>query len=192
MPQNEGNAMMSERETRLHQIRNQLIAEGSVRAFLLALFWCFLCLVPDTASAALRLRSAGLLFLFVLVPGLIYQWRRYRAARRTAADMWAFGTHDMGEISRALAAYMAVRTDIKDGTPYIDVMQNQIRGSLSESEREVLEVIDQVSQLNEMACEQKERIHQSIQSGKELTESTRSRVVNNKHIIVAVEARFEE
>lgn len=116
--------MMSERETRLHQIRNQLIAEGSVRALLLALFWCFLCFVPDTASAALRLRSASLLFLFVLVPGLIYQWRRYRVARRTAADMWAFGTHDMKEISRAFAAYMTVRTDIKDATPYIVVMHD--------------------------------------------------------------------
>ena len=182
---------MNERETRLRRIRFQIISEGGVRFVLLAFFWYLLCFAQEPASAALRLRSAWLLFLFVLVPGLIYKWWNDRVVRRIVADMWAFGKDDMENTSHALAAYMAVRTDIKDATPYIDLMHDQIRGSLSESEREVLEVIDQVSQLNEMACEQKSRIHQSIQSGKELTENTRSRVENNKHIIVAVEARFE-
>lgn len=184
--------IMNERETRLRRIRNQMITEGGFRFVLLAFFWYLLCSAQEPASAALWLRSAWLLFLFVLVPGIIYKWWHYRVARRTAADMWAFGNLSFEDVSRALASYMAVRTDIKDATPYIDVMHDQIRGSLSESEREVLEVIDQVSQLNEMACEQKQRIHQSIQSGKELTESTLSRVESNKHIIVAVEARFEE
>jgi methyl-accepting chemotaxis protein len=184
--------MSSERETRLRQYRNKLIREITVQSLLLTLFWCFLCFVPNTASSALQMRSAWLLFLFVLVPCLIYKWRHYRMARRAMADMWAFGNDDMENASRALAAYMAIRTDIKDAKPYIDVMHDQIRGSLADSEREVLEVIGQVGQLNEMSCEQKQRIHQSIQSGKELTEKTQSRVENNINIIVAVEAQFEE
>ncbi|MFZ1083458.1 MAG: methyl-accepting chemotaxis protein [Terracidiphilus sp.] len=184
--------MTSKRETYLRQTRNGLIAEAWVQFILFALFWCVLCFMPDTASAAMQLRSAYLLILFGLLPGLIILWRRFRAARRTAADMWAFGTLDTEEVSRALAAYMAVKADMKDATPYIEVMHEQISGSLSESEREVLEVINQVSQLNEMDCEQKMRIHQSIQSGKKMTENTQIRVENNKQFIVAVEARFEE
>ena len=65
----------------------------------------------------------------------------------SVSDMWAFGQHNFEEVSRTLAAYMAVRTDIKTAAPYIDVMHGQIGGSLAESEHEVVEAIGQLDRL---------------------------------------------
>jgi methyl-accepting chemotaxis protein len=182
---------LNEREKRLRLIRNQIVLEGAVRFALLALLWYSLCFVREPASAAFRLRCAGLLLLFVLIPGLTYKWRRIGAARDIVADMWAFGQHSVEDVSRQLAAFMAVRTDIKDASPYIDVMHGQIGGSLAESEREVLQVIEQMDQLITRAHEQKKRIYESIQSGKDLTEGTRSRVESSKQTIAAVESQLD-
>jgi methyl-accepting chemotaxis protein len=182
---------LNERDTRLRLIRNQILLEGAVRFALLALLWYLLCFVLQPSSEAFGLRCAGLLFLFVMIPELIYKWRRLDGARSMVADMWAFGQHSLEDASRQLAAYMAVKTDFKDASPYIDVMHGQIGGSLAESEREVLQVIEQMDQLITRSHEQKKRIYESLESGKGLTESTRLRAENSKQIIASVETQFD-
>ena len=182
---------MNERDARLRLIRNQILLEGAVRFALLALLWYLLCFVLEPSSDAFILRSAGLLFVFVMIPELIYKWRRFLSARAMVADMWAFGQHSLEDASRQLAAYMAVKSDIKDASPYIDVMHGQIGGSLAESERAVLQVIEQMDQLITRAHEQRKRIYESLESGKSLTENTRSRAENSKQIITAVETQFD-
>ena len=71
-------------------------------------------------------------------------------------------------------------------------MHEQIGDSLAESEREVLEVIEQINLLNAKANQQRNRISQSVKSGKELTESTHLRAENNKQIIGAIEMQLQE
>ena len=81
--------------------------------------------------------------------------------------------------------------ELKDSRPYIEVMREQIGDSLAESEREVMEVIEQIGLLNKKAIRQREHIAQSIQSGKALTESTHERAENNKQIMAAIAMQME-
>jgi methyl-accepting chemotaxis protein len=70
-------------------------------------------------------------------------------------------------------------------------MHDQIGDSLAESEREVVQVIEQIGILNAKASQQRIHIAQSIKSGRELTESTRDRVENNKQIIAAIDMQLQ-
>jgi methyl-accepting chemotaxis protein len=71
-------------------------------------------------------------------------------------------------------------------------MHEQVGDSLTESEAEIVKVIDHISFLNERSNQQRARIAQSIQSGKALTESTQQRAENNKQIVAALETQVEE
>jgi methyl-accepting chemotaxis protein len=70
-------------------------------------------------------------------------------------------------------------------------MHNQIGDSLAESEREVVQVIEQIGILNDKANQEREHIARSIKSGRDLTESTRKRVENNKQIITAIDMQIQ-
>ncbi len=137
-------------------------------------------------------RVAGLFLLFNLVPLIIVERVNWNQARHAVSDMGAFGELDFAEISRELATHKATATDIKDAKPFIDVMHEQIGDSLAESEREVLQAIEQISSLNERSNRQRERIAQSIQSGKALTESTHQRAESNKQIVASLETQLEQ
>ena len=71
-------------------------------------------------------------------------------------------------------------------------MHGQIGDSLAESEREVMQAIEQMSLLNEQASEKRAKIGESIQSGKALTESTHRRVEASREIIAALEMQLKE
>jgi len=107
--------------------------------------------------------------------------------------MWAFGHLQFGDISRILQQRDTILAEVNESRPYIDVMHDQIGDSLSESEREVTQAIEQISLLHSSASRQRERIGQSIKSGKDLNESTHVRVENNKQIIfeIAQQLRVE-
>ena len=182
---------MNDCDARLHKIRNRIVGQTAIGFVCNVLLFVALRqtqglkLVPDLV------RIAGLMAILNILPFLIVQRANWRQARISVSDMWAFGEHNFEEISRTLAAYMAVRTDIKTAAPYIDVMHEQIGGSLAESEHEVVEAIGQLDRLITGAGEQRQHIHDSIQSGKDLTESTRSRVESNRQIFTAIQAQFE-
>ena len=103
-------------------------------------------------------------------------------------------TENLGgcELAQALAQRAAMRHELADSRLYIDVMHGQIGESLSESERNVVAVIEQISQMINHSTEQRERIARSVKSGQDLKESTRARVESNREIIAAIEARFQE
>ena len=184
-------ATMMDRKVSLRRIRNRLLLEGTVRSVFLVLLWFFLsyALRPDLPHYQLSI--AGLLSIFVLIPGLIYKRTDLNEARRTMADMWAFGQLKYKDISQMLASRGALQHEIKDSKPYIDVMHDQIGDSLTESEREVLQVIDQIDLLISKTNQQRDHIAQSIKSGRELTENTHRRVANNREIIAAIEMQLE-
>jgi methyl-accepting chemotaxis protein len=187
-----GASIAAQSNSRLEPIRKRLLVQIAFGVVCNLLLWLCLCfgLGPDFASR--RLQVTGLFFLLILLPGTIFMRMNWTGARRAVSEMWAFGTLNFEDISRQLVACKMAQAEVKDAEPYINVMREQIADSLTESEREVLQAIEQIGLLVERSSLQKERIAQSIQSGKALTESTHLRAENNKQIVAAIEMQMDE
>ena len=134
---------------------------------------------------------AGLLLLFMTGPFLIFKWLNWIYALRGIAELGHAGTMSKVELAAMATRRTAMRDELRESTPYVDVMHNQIGDSLAESEREVIQVIEQIGILNAKASQQRTHIAQSIKSGKDLTESTHRRVENNKQIIAAIDMQLQ-
>jgi methyl-accepting chemotaxis protein len=176
---------------RLGRIRRRMLLETVTRFVLLALFWFLLCRLPGQSLSAYRFRGGVLLVLLVLLPGLAYRWKNYAEARAAVADMWAFGEMKFSDLSRMLEMRKVLEGEAHDCGLYTDVLRGQIADSLAESEREVVEAIEQMSRLIERSNLQKEHIAHSIASGKSLAESTRAQVSTNKELIAAIQVQLE-
>jgi methyl-accepting chemotaxis protein len=138
-------------------------------------------------------RQTGLLLIaLVVLPLWIGKWLNWVQARRGVAELCLAGTMSKTELAVMAIQRTAMRDELKASQPYIDVMHDQIGDSLAESEREVMEVIEQICLLNAKASQQRKHIALSIQSGRDLTESTRMKVENNHQIIAAIEMQLEE
>jgi methyl-accepting chemotaxis protein len=190
--ENEKDESGLDRERRLRKIRNRLVREISIRSTLLVLFWLFLSRSLGRDLDPHLLRIAGLLFLFLIVPGAAYKLMHYAEARRAVADMWSFGRLSFSDLSRMLDASKVVQADMQDSGVYIDVMHGQIGDSMAESEREVVQVIEQIGLLNSQAAEKREHIRRSIASGKALENSTNERVEANRVIITELGTQLED
>ncbi|MGA3080692.1 MAG: methyl-accepting chemotaxis protein [Terracidiphilus sp.] len=177
--------------SRLSKARNRLLAQTVVRLILNFLFFFSLALILGPVFIPYRSQAAAMLLLFVIVPLLIGQWYEWGQARKGIAELGLVGTLSKAELAQMAERRTAMRDELKDSQPYIDVMHHQIGDSLAQSEREVVEVIEQIGILNAKANQQREHIAQSIRSGKELTESTYLRVESNKQIIAAIDMQFD-
>jgi len=155
------------------------------------LFLAFLFYVEGQTFIANWVRIVPGLAVLIFLPLLLVEVWNLRMARRSVSDMWAFGQLNFDEVSRELATRKAIEADIKDSKPYIDVMHHQIGDSLTESEREVVVVIEQIDSLNAKSVQQREHIAQSVRSAGELTQNTQVRLENNQGIIAAIEMQLE-
>ena len=183
---------MIDNDIRFRRIQRRLLRQTAIGLFCAFLLWVVLSFMLGDALVPYRLRFGVLIICIAIVPLLFVELHNYVQARRAVADMWAFGELNFAQVSHLLATRDSVEADIKDSKPYIDVMREQIGDSLAESEHEVVQVIEQIGILNAKASQQRERIAQSIRSGKELTERTNTRVENNKQIIAALDMQLEE
>ncbi len=183
---------MHGRASRLGRARMRVLAQVAISLLCNALLWVTFCRMEDPVSASLRIRIGGTLALLNFVPMAIVEWLSWKGAKRAISDMWAFGELNLDDVSRELAVRNAVQVDMKDAGPYIDVMREQIAGSLGESEREVTALIQLLNQLNEQSSAQMERITRSVESGKALTEITHGRVQRNHQLIGRLESRLSE
>jgi methyl-accepting chemotaxis protein len=181
---------MLDRELRLRRIRRRLLVQTAVAVLCNVVLGVALLKIKVSASIPDWIRIAAELATFILAPFLITQWMNWAGARSAVADMWAFGQLNFEEVSRELAARKAAGADIKDCKPYIDVMHGQIGDSLAESEREVVDVIEQIGFLNTKAGQQIEHIARSVKSAGELTKSTQARVESNRGILGAIEMQL--
>lgn len=176
---------------RLGRIRRRMLYESLTRTFLLGAYFYSLVRLGGPGFSQNDIRSGILLTVFVLVPGLIYRWKNYVEARRAVQEMWAFGEMKFGEVSRMLSGREAIKQDVADSRPYIEVLERQISDSLDESERQVVAAIGQIDQLIGQCTNQKEHIAQSVASSRNLAESTHERVENNKELIAAIQMQLE-
>jgi methyl-accepting chemotaxis protein len=182
--------IMTDREQRLRRVQRRLLVQVVIGLLCNVLLCVSLSLIVGPVSAWTRV--AEVLALLNFLPLLIVEWVNWTGAKHGVADLWAFGEMNFEEVSRELAVGHAIQVDIQGAQPYIDVMHEQIGGSLAESEREVTALIEQLNLLNEQSSAQMERITQSVESGKALTEVTASRVEHNNQLIVRLESRLGE
>ena len=138
------------------------------------------------------LRIGGALILFNLVPLLVVEWVNWMGAKRGISEMWAFGQSSLEEVSQELACHKVIEYEIKGCKPYIDVMHEQLAGSLADSEREIVALIEQLNLLSAQSDQQMERITKSVKGGTELSEATQSRVERNNHLISKLEAKLDD
>jgi methyl-accepting chemotaxis protein len=183
---------MTGRELRLSYIKRRLLIHVAIGLLCNVLLCVALSFIAGPVSISVRIRIAEILALLNFVPLLIVECLTWRGAKRAVSDMWAFGQMNFEEVSRELAVRSAIQVDIKDSQPYIDVMHEQIGGSLAESEREVTALIEQLNLLNEQSSAQMDRIARSVESSRALTEVTASRVEHNNQLIVGLESRLGE
>jgi hypothetical protein len=183
---------MSDRKARLRKVRNRLLVQSELGFAAAVVVWLGTFFMMGPSFISHRLYFTGLLLIVVALPMAFIQRRNFIEARRAVSSMWAFGPLSFEEISRSLAAGLAIRTDIQEAEPYIEVMHNQIGESLVESEREVVAVIEQIGSVNENASGQRKHIAVSVRSGHELTESTHLRVERNRQTIASIEMHLQD
>jgi len=180
-----------DRQSRLRRIARRLLLEGLVRSTLLVLFWFLFARLLGDDFPHYRVRIAELMFALVVLPGALYKLSHWSEARRSTADMWAFGDKSFHQISHQLASSNAVRDQLAESRPYFDVMHNQIGDSMTESEREVSQVIQQIGTLSSQSAEKRAHIGRSIESSNALRERTNQRVESNREVIAALQMQLE-
>jgi methyl-accepting chemotaxis protein len=188
----EGAEVMSDRDLRLRRIKMRMVIRAVMALICSVLLAIALLLTQGQLILPDWMRVAGLIALLLMAPFLVTEWFNWLGAKRGVSEMWAFGQRSFKDISKGLAAHKAVDEDIKDAKPYIDVMHQQIGDSLAESEREIMALIEQLNLLSAQSSQQMERITQSVQSGKALSEVTSSRVERNNLLISKLEAKLGE
>jgi len=176
---------------RLGRIRRRMLYESMMRAFLLAAYFYLLSRLDGPGLSHNDIQGGILLTIFVLAPALVYRLKNYAEARRAVHEMWAFGEMKFGDLSRMVAGRRVIKQDVEDSRSYIEVLEGQIADSLDESERQVVAAIGQIDQLIGQCSNQKEHIAHSVESSRNLAESTRSRAENNKALIAAIQLQLE-
>ena len=179
------------REYRLSRAgRRQLGVLAIVLSIYLA-YWLGLSSLLGPVFAPYRFRAAGLTVLMLLV-SVILIFVEWIHISRSIAELGEVGKLTAEELALFHARREAVTIEFKDSNPYIDVMHDQIGDSLAESERQVVEAIEQIGFLHSNASRQRQHIAQSIKSGKDLNESTHLRAETNKEIIAAIDMQLQE
>jgi len=177
---------------RLRRARIRLLGQSAAGTTCTLIFYLLLFQMFGPAFAPYWRQTGLLLMALIVIPLWMVEWWNWVQARRGVAELGAAGTLSKTELALLILRRMAMRDELNASQPYIDVMHDQIGDSLAESEREVMEVIEQIGFLNAKANQQRQHIALSIQSGRDLTESTRTKVENNRQIIAAIEMQLEE
>jgi methyl-accepting chemotaxis protein len=188
----EGEGAVSSRAPRLSKVRNRLLLQTALALMCDLLLYLALSRMLGPAFIPCASRVVGLLLLFEVVPLLMVEWRNWAQACEGVAELGVIGTLSRSQLEHMSMRRGAMRDELSDSEPYIEVMREQIGDSLSESEREVMAAIEQIGLLIGQSNDERAKIAQSIKSGTDLTESTQLRVENNKQIIAAIEMRMEE
>jgi methyl-accepting chemotaxis protein len=123
---------------------------------------------------------------------LIVVLTNWSEARRGIAALGELGTIREHDLTFVLARGQSLGAELTNSKAYIDVMHEQIEGSLVESGSEVLALIEQLNLLNEQSTGQMGRINRSIQSGTAMAETTQGRVERNQKLIAKFEAQLGE
>lgn len=178
------------RPSRIGRVRVRLLTQTVLAIVSFMAFYLALSYVMGPALTPFRSEAVWLLVLFNVVPLLMVNWINWMKAKEGIAELGLAGRLNKSQLAHLEARRVAMRDELGDSGQYLDVLHGHIGDSLSESESEVVQVIEQMGILNQHATEQRSHIATSIHSGKELNESTHMRVESNKEIIAAIEMQL--
>jgi len=178
------------REPRLRCVHNRLLISAAIGILCNVLLCVALACTQEITAISNWIWIAKALALLNFVPLLTIEWVNWRLAKRGASELSESDRLSSDQASPILKIYAFVATDIKNSKPYIDVMHEQIGGSLAESESEVLAAIESLNILNAQSSRQSSRIGDSIRSGTNLTDVTR-RVGQSQELIALVETHLQ-
>ncbi len=139
-----------------------------------------------------KLYVATMCFVLILVPQIVVALVNWIGASRGIAALGEVGKMTSHELAHVRIRRAAILNEMSDSKLYIEVIHNQIGDSLAESEREVVQVIEQIGELNANASQQRELIAHSLQSGHDLMEGSQAGTENNKQIFAAIGMQIEE
>lgn len=182
----------ADRQLRLRPIRRRLVFEFVLCSLLMAVFLVLIDYRMGAAMAPFRVEFVGLVFVLAIVPGLLFKLWHWKEAKQAVSEMWALGQISYGKISEMLDASKFVKADMRESGVYIDVLNGQIGDCMKESERAVMQVIEQIGLLNRQATEKRQHIGQSIKSSQDLSENIQKRVERNQEVMAALTFEFEE
>lgn len=145
------------------------------------LFWLILPFITGPEISPYRSMIALVLLFVIMLSQLITFVARRALARPSLKNAEIIVPHRNDEVLHA------VQSDVKDATPYIDNMCQQISGVQEEVEHGVMAVIEQVSAMHAQSSQQMERINQSISNGIALSNATERQA----EIIAVLEAQLQ-
>jgi len=177
---------------RMQRARRRILALFASSIIRPGLFLFSMMYVMGPAFTPYRFRIIGLLTLFAILPMVFVTGKDLVQARRGIAALGEIGQLTPQQLASVELHRYAVRDEMRASSPYIDVLHQQIGDSLTQSESEVVQAIEQIGLLVDQSKLQREHIGRSVQSGKDLTEHTHKRVENNKKIIAGIEKELQE
>jgi methyl-accepting chemotaxis protein len=181
---------MINRESRLRRVQKRLLLQVAIGIFCNVLLCVVLSRTQGAASLPSWMRIAVVLALLNFVPLLVVEWINWIQTIRGVSRICEVNQLTRNQMTHMLMVQQSVAADIENSKPYIDVMHEQIGGSLAESEGEVLAAIEQLNILNAQSSQQSGRIGDSIRSGTNLTDVTR-RVGQSQELIALVETHLQ-
>jgi methyl-accepting chemotaxis protein len=119
-------------------------------------------------------------------------WLTQYGTRKSLVNASQLKDCSVAELTRILMDRQSIATDIVASKPYLDVLHEQIGGSLAESEGQVTALIEQLNLLSAHSSRQMKRITESVKSGKVLTETTRAQVERNSQLISKLKSKLDD
>jgi methyl-accepting chemotaxis protein len=145
------------------------------------LFWLILPYITGPEIIPYRSLITLVLLFVIILSQLITFVARRALARPSFKNAEIIVPHRNDEVLHA------VQSEVKDATPYIDNMCQQISGVQEDVEQGVMAVIEQVSAMHAQSSQQMERINQSISNGIALSNATERQA----EIIAVLEAQLQ-
>jgi methyl-accepting chemotaxis protein len=181
---------MIDRELLLRRIQKQLLVQVAI-GLLCNVLLCMILTRPHGIAFLSGWRSiAVMLALINFGPLLVVEWANWMQVRRGVSKICDSDQFASDQVTQMQAVHHTVIAEIENSKPYIDVMHEQVGGSLAESESEVLAAIEQLNTLNAQSSQQSGRISDSIRSGTNLTDVTQ-RVGQSQELIALVETHLQ-
>jgi|HubBroStandDraft_1064217.scaffolds.fasta_scaffold19926_3 methyl-accepting chemotaxis protein len=175
----------------LNRIRKRMFLESGTKVLLLGVYFFLLSQLDGPGLSSNDIRGGILLIVLVLVPGFVYRYKNYSEARKVVTEMWSRTQMSFGDVTQIFEMRKVLQREARDCGLYTQVLREQIGDSLSESEREVVAALEQMSRLIDRSNQEKEHIARSVDSGRSLADSTQARVATNKKLIGAIQTQLE-
>ncbi len=121
----------------------------------------------------------------------------------TGLLMWLFLKQDVRQwrvllrderfrLTGMAAQQAVVKDEIRHVSPYLDIMGSQMQGTVAETERGVMAVIEQIGQVHTLSQMQVERIGHSMRNGMALADVMQQQTVNNQEVIAVLTQHLDE